>query len=182
MKKLFLFTIIAGLTLNSCENPNKKEIGEVDELISMIEDSEKSLLSVDTSVVFAAKRQMDIYIADINSLNDTLTREEAFQLEEFFGSKKRLHKIMGNYPGFIRQIEFSKDPLNNLKQDLENGLIKKEDFKTHYVTEQAEIMSLNAQINKAVGGLDFAVEKLESDKSAILEFIENKKLKAADNE
>ncbi|MBL4592250.1 MAG: hypothetical protein JKX68_00365 [Flavobacteriales bacterium] len=182
MKKYILFIIITGLSFSACNNPNQKEIGEVEALLAIIEETEKSLLSIDTSAVFMAKRQMDKDMAEISMINDTLTREEAFKLDDIFGSKKRLQSIMMNYPGLIRQIEFSKTQLNNLKQDLENGLVKKEAFKAHYALEQAEVMTLNVQVNKTIGGLDFALEKLKSDRPLLLELIENKKLKAADNE
>lgn len=182
MRKYILTIMVMILGFTSCNNSNKKEIGEVDALLATVLESEKSLLSIDTSVVFTAKRQMDMDMAEIKMINDTLTREEAFKLDDIFGSKKRMSKLMNNYPGLIRQIEFSKKQLNNLKQDLENGLVKKEDFQKHYLTEQTEVMTLNTQINKTVGGLDFALEKLEADRPELLELIENKKLKAAANE
>ena len=87
MKKYILVIIVVGLGVISCSNPNEKEIGEVNALISIVEETEKSLLSVDTSVVFDAKRQMDKDIAMLNQYIDTVNREEAFRLDDILGNK-----------------------------------------------------------------------------------------------
>ncbi|PCI95048.1 MAG: hypothetical protein COB15_12600 [Flavobacteriales bacterium] len=182
MKKYILLIIVIGLGVISCSNPNEKEIGEVNALISIVEETEKSLLSVDTSVVFDAKRQMDKDIAMLNQYIDTVNREEAFRLDDVLGNKKKIHNLMKNYPEFIKQINFSKNQLTNLKQDLENDLMNKKDFKTHYAMEQEQLMVLNNQINKVVGNIDLAIEKLKSDRPELLEIIERRKLRASDNE
>ena len=181
MKKYILIGLVVGLIFVSC-NPNQKEIGEVESLLALIEDSEKSLLSVDTSLVFEVKRQMDQDIFSINTSGDTLTRKDAFKLDDVFGSKKRLHTIMRNYPGFLHQIEFSKKQLNNLKKDLEKGLVTKEDFTSYYKAEQNEVMELNSQISKALAGLDLSVIKFKKDRPIVLEILKKRKLNTATNE
>ena len=178
MKKNISIIIITFLGVISCTNPNEKAIAEVDALLVIVEESENSLLSVDTSIVFAAKRQMDNDMTEIKMITDTLTREEAFKLDDIFRTRKRFNKITTNYSGFIHEVEFSKNQLNNLKQDLENELMKKEDFKIHYAKEKEYIMVIKSQINKVVGGLDEAIEKQKIDRPTLLEIIENKKLEA----
>ncbi|PCJ24253.1 MAG: hypothetical protein COA97_10185 [Flavobacteriales bacterium] len=182
MKKYILFIIISGLVFSACNNPNEKEIGEVEGLIRIVEEAEKSLLAIDTSVVFTSKRQMDEDISAINRVYDTINREIAFRLDDIFRSRKMLRRMVSNYPGLIRKINFSKNQLNKLKQDLENNLIKKEDFKKHFIMEQAEVMTLSAQINKTIGGLDFALEKLKSDRPELLKILGGNELNTATNE
>ena len=167
---------------NSCTNPNAKEIEEVDALLTIINDTEMSLLSIDTGLVFGTKRQMEMDIEEISNISDTITREEAFKLDDIFRSKKGFNTITNNYNGFLREIDFSKKQLNNLKQDLENGLMKEEDFKINYALEEEHILMLNGKIGKALNGLNLAIEKHKSDRPLLLEIIENKKLKAAANE
>ena len=43
-------------------------------------------------------------------------------------------------------------------------------------------MVLNNQINKVVGNIDLAIEKLNLDRPELLEIIERRKLRASDNE
>jgi hypothetical protein len=182
MKNFLTIVIICVFGITSCTNPNQKEIAEVDALFEIINDAEKSLLSIDTALVFGAKRQMDMDIAEVSEINDTITREEAFRLDDIFRSKKGFKRITSNYPGFLHEIEFTKNQLNNLKQDLENGLIKKEDYKTHFSNEEEYILMLTGKISKTINGLDIALEKQKSDRPELLEIIKNKKMKAAINE
>jgi hypothetical protein len=181
MRKYILLVVVA-LTFAACSSLNEKEVGEVNALISIVEETEKSLLSVDTSVVFSAKRQMDKDVLELNKYKDTINREEAFRLDDILGSKKRLKNIVRHYSEFIKQINFSKNQLTNLKQDLENDLMSKEDYKSHYAMEEEQVMFLSNQINKLVGNMDLAIEKLKSDRPELLKIIERRKLNSANDE
>lgn len=175
---ILLITLIFG----ACNNPNQKEIAEVEALIAKVGETEKSLLSIDTSKVFGTKRQLELDIAEFNNLSDTLSKEEAFRVAEYFGSKKKFYRLTARYPKFIGDIETSKKQLDNLKQDLENGLVKKENYTTYYTEEQMILKDLDFQINKLITGIDVVVEKYEKDRPDLLNLMEELKQKAAANE
>jgi len=176
MKRYILFILITGLVLNACNNPYEKELQEVNSLIALVDETEKSLLSIDTSSVFAAKAQMEKDLSEFNMLVDTMNKEEAFKVGDIFGNKKKLYRLTENYPNFVRQIEFTKTQLENLKQDLENGLIKKEEFSGYYEIEQSALMNLNHEIDKSINGIETAIGKFEIDRPDLLKMIEQKKL------
>ncbi len=182
MKKYILLIFVIGLGFNACNNPYEKEIGEVEGLLVIVNDTEKSLLSVDTSRVFAAKRQMEKDLAEFNRTSDTLNRKEAFKVADIFGNKKKLYRLTSNYHDFMNQIKFSKNQLNNLKRDLKNGLITKEEFKNHQIMEQTAVMKLSTEINKAVDGLELALQKLELDRPELLKILEQRRLEIVTNE
>lgn len=182
MKKYILLILVIGFGFSACNNPNEKEIAEIDALLTIVNDTEKSLLSVDTSRVFAAKMEMEKDLAVFNKFTDTLNKEEAFKVADIFGNKKKLYRLTSNYSDFIRQINFSRDQLTNLKKDLENGLIKKEDFSGYYKTEETSLMNLNSRINQSINGIETVIGKFELDRQDLLKIIEQKKLKAAANE
>jgi len=177
MKKYILIFLVLGLSFSSCKNAFEKEIGEVESLLSIVNDTEKSLLSVDTARVFSAKRQMEKDLAEINKTKDTLTKEEAFKIDELFASKKGIYRLTENYSNFIGQINFSKSQLTNLKQDLENGLMTKEAFTENIAKEQTYVLELNKEINKGVDGLEVNLEKLRLFRPEIEELIEQLKQK-----
>lgn len=178
MKKYILLSLIIGLGFSSCKNAFEKEIGEVENLLSDVNEIEKSLVAVDTAKVFSTKRQMEKDLQEINKIKDTLTREEAFRIDELFSSKKRIFKLTENYSDFLGQIDFSKKQLMNLKQDLKNDLMTKEDFAMHFAKEQNAVLELKKNINKRVDGLAVELEKFRLFRPDIEEFIENRKLKS----
>ncbi len=182
MKKhvLILFTLLLGFV--ACKNAYEKEIGEVEGLITMVDELEKAVLSVDTSKAFAAKRKMAMDIKAIDNLNDTLDRETAFRLDELFKDKKVIFRFNTNYTSILDQIEYTKKQLADLKQDLNNGLITKEEFDTYYAIEHSSIMDLNTQINKSVAGVEEAVQAYELFKGDIDKLINDLSEESADNE
>ncbi len=178
MKKFILLSLIIGLGFSSCKNAFEKEISEVENLLTDVNEIEKSLLAVDTAKVFSTKRQMEKDLQEINKIKDTLTREEAFRIDELFSSKKRIFKLSEKYADFLGQIDFSKKQLMNLKQDLENGLMTKEDFAKNFSVEQTSVTELKNKIGKRVDGLDVELEKFRLFRPDIEEFIANRKSKA----
>lgn len=183
MKNYILILIVTiTFVFTACKNEMEKEVGEVEGLISMVNEIEKTVLSIDTTKAFQVKRQISKDLALIESLGDTLDREQAFMLDDYYFGKKRLFRFYNNYKDFITQIDYSKEQLNNLKQDLNNGLVTKEKFKEYYLAEQASVMSLNGKVNKSVGGIEESIQKMELQRPDVLALFEELKQKKVNNE
>jgi hypothetical protein len=170
---LILLTVVIGLC--ACSSPNQKEIGEVDELLLLVDSLEKSLLSIDTSRVLATGRQMDTDFKEYFQFTDTLTREEVFRVENIFGSKKRFLRIKKNYGALTQELSHSKKQLNNLKVDLKNGLVKKEQYRGYYDSEKNAYNGILHKISKSVINFEEAISKYELERPELLEFIEKRK-------
>lgn len=177
MKKYIALILVVGLTFTACENLLQQEINEVDALLLIVKETENSLLLVDTSRVFEVKRKMVKDLAELDNFNDTLTREEAFRLGDIFASKNKIFRLKGKYGKLINQIEFSRKQLNNLKQDLENKVMKKEDFKLHYDVELTAVKELEMTLKKSIQGLEGGMQKYELDRKELFEIIEGEKHK-----
>lgn len=175
MKKYIVLVLGITFALFSCKNAMEKEVGEVEGLISMVNEIEKTVLSIDTAKAFQAKRQISKDLALIESLGDTLDKQSAFMLDDYYSGKKRLYRFYNNYKDFIIQIDYSKEQLNNLKQDLNNGIVTKEKFKEYYMLEQASVMELNSKVNKSVGGIEESIQKMELQRPDILALFEELK-------
>lgn len=181
MKKYLFFILIISIAFSACKNAMEKELGEVDALISMVDEIEKSVLSIDTTRAFAAKRKVSMDLAMIESLGDTLDKATAFRLDEYYSGKKRLYRFSTNYKDFIKQISYAKDQLNNLKQDINNGLVEKDKFQGYYNVEQASVMDLSSKVNKSVSGIENAIQKMELERDEILLIFEELKQKNSEN-
>lgn len=181
MKKYLVLIFITSLAFTACKNAMEKEIGEVDALISIVDEIEKSVLSIDTTRAFAAKRQVSMDLAMIESLGDTLDKATAFKLSDYYSGKKRLYRFSANYKEFITQIDYAKNQLKNLKQDINNGLVEKDKFQGYYNDEQASLMELSSKVNKSVNGIEVAIQKMELEREGILSIFEELKQKQVEN-
>lgn len=181
MKKYIFLIFIISAGFIACNNAYEKEIAEVQGLMKMVDEMEKSILSVDTSKAFTAKRNIASDIKTIEDLVDTLDRETAFRLDDLFSGKKKIYRFQENYNSILNQIKFAKNQLDNLKQDLSNGLIDKDTFGKYYSTEHASIIDLNMQVNKSVTGIDEIVQQYELNREEIKQLINELAQKSANN-
>lgn len=166
MKQFIFFTMMITF-LASCGGAFEKEIGEVEGLNKIVLETEKTVLSFDTADIFSVKRQLTNDIQIFEGVRDTLDRQTAFALNDYYLGKKRLYKFVNNYDNFLKEIEFSKTQLENLKEDLNNSKITKEQFMEYYQLEQTEVMKLSSEVNEAVSGLEGTVEKMKDNRENV---------------
>ncbi|MCB0402159.1 MAG: hypothetical protein KDD41_08750 [Flavobacteriales bacterium] len=182
MKTNTIIILIVSLGLFACGNKFEKEIGEVDGLISMADEVEKSILSVDTSRAFSVKRQMEKDLKMLDQFSDTIDKSTAIKLGEYYSGKKRVFAFYNNYLQFVSKINYTKDQLRNMKQDLENGVMPEDKFEDYYKTEQVYLMELSSQVNHSLEGLDQTITYFETSKNEIETILESLRQKEAGNE
>ena len=154
-----------------CKEAYEKENSEIDSLNQLVNNTEEVLLSIDTAKVFSVVRDVKKELWNFGNRFDTLDRETTFKVADYYGNKKSLYFIYDNYPKFIYEIEVTRKQLDNLKDDLNNGIIPKEKFVDYYKNEQEIIVTLNDKINTAVNGIDISVDKLLKGKAEIMEML-----------
>ena len=177
--KNFLILLIVGSVFMSCGNTNQKEMDQVEQLLTLVKDTEKELLAIDTSKVFAMKRQIVLDFKAYTQFSDTISKEEAFRVDELFGNKKKFIKITKNYKTFIKEILHAKDQLSQLTTDLENELVSKEDYLTYYESEKAAVNDLLLKVKKSIGNFDASMGKYELERPELLKLIENRRQRSA---
>lgn len=175
--KNILIVISLIISATACTSPHKKEIEEVDALLSIAIETEKALLSVDTAKVFAIKKIMKEDYKILNQFSDTLNKEEAFRIADIVGNKKKFFRLSSNYIDYVHQIELSKNQLINLKKDLQNETLQIDQFAGYFETEEAVLMKLTQKIHKSVDGIDKAIGKYELERPKLLEIFEKRKQK-----
>jgi len=171
MKK-YLYVIIGCIfILQSCRNVNQKEIGEVDALLKIMADAEELLQAVDTSDLYSITTFVKADLKRLREYKDTLTKEAAFKVDDYIGRKKTLYALATNYSRYEFELKEERKQLNNLKQDLENNLIKKEDFVTYYESEQRAVLHINDQISIATEGMAERIKKMIDGREEFLKVL-----------
>ncbi|MBL1233672.1 MAG: hypothetical protein COA31_013215 [Flavobacteriales bacterium] len=176
-KNITLITLItiSSISLFSCGEDYTNEIGHVDGLIKILDSSEEVLHDVDTATLFEMTIFVKESIAKIKSKNDTLTKEAALEADQFVGRLKSLYGLSKNYNKYQQEIDLIRTQLNNLKQDLNNGIISKEQFPAYYEIEQGGVISINDKINHATNGMSNRLKKMKENKAAFEKLIDDPK-------
>jgi endonuclease IV len=177
--KNILILVITGAIFMGCGNTSQKEMEQVDALLTLVKETEKELLAIDTSMVFAMKQQIVLDFKTYSQFSDTVSKEEALRVDEIFGNKKKFTKITKNYHVFINDVNHAKEQLSQLKTDLENELVSKDDYQTYYESEKAAVNHILLQVKKSTSNFDIAIGKYELERPELLKLIENRRQRSA---
>ncbi|NCP45743.1 MAG: hypothetical protein GW818_04790, partial [Flavobacteriales bacterium] len=93
----------------------------------------------------------------------------------FVGRLKSLYNLSNNYKKYQKEIDLIRTQLNNLKQDLNNGIISKEKFPAYYENEQGAVITINENINHATNGISERFKKMKENKAAFEKLIDDPK-------
>ncbi|MCW8897268.1 MAG: hypothetical protein OQJ96_04755 [Flavobacteriales bacterium] len=172
---LIILATISFISLFSCGEDNTNEIGHVDGLIKILDSSEEVLHNVDTTTLFEINIFVKQSIEKIQSKNDTLIKEAALEADQYINKLKTLYDLSKNYKKYQIEIDIIRTQLNNLKQDLNNGLISKKQFPAYYEIEQAGVIGINDKITHATNGMSNRLDKMKENKAAFEKLINDPK-------
>ena len=180
--KRFIPLSIGLLLIFSCNNTNKKEIDEIDELLEIINKTENKLLALDTAKIFESKRQIVLDFKNYTQFTDTIKKEEALRIDDIFGTKKKFIRIHKYYTSILENLNYSKLQLNALKTDLNNELLSKEVFLDYLNSEKNALDELLTKFNKSTTNFEEAIAKYKIDRTEVLQLIENRRKRFLGNE
>jgi len=145
---LALFVLFSFL-LSSCNNGLKEnQCSRVDSLLNISTIYQLRLDSLyDDSIAG--------YYSDIHELNKNLNNlSQALDKKDIILSLNSIEKGFKNIPDkiifFKREIKYSLDQLNALKQDVESGLLKEGEFETYFRDEQKAIDKIAPAIEENI--------------------------------
>lgn len=173
MNLLNTIVLIISILLFSCSNSNEREIVQIEGLTEIVTAAEEVLHSVNKDSLVEITKLVQEDIKRMQAKNDTLTRDAAFKADEYVGRLKHLTRLAINYGKMEDELHLVKTQLNNLKQDLENGLIKKEDFLTYYESEKTAVILINDKIAHATNGMSQRIRKMFANHDDFVALIDN---------
>ena len=172
MDKMRLSLIVVSILLMACGNSFEKEDKEIDSLLVLVNSSEELLNSVDTAKVFTLVRDIKKELWAFGNKYDTLDKETAIKVADYYGRKKSLYFLNKNYQKLNNEIGISRTQLKALQQDLHNGAITKEQFFSYLKNEQEIIVQLNNKVADAVNGIDATVNTFIEERPVIMNLLE----------
>ncbi len=168
----FITFVLSTIVLFSCSPNYEREIAQIDGLSKILTASEEVLHSVNRDSLFEITQLVKEDIKRIQSKNDTLTREAAFKADEYVGRLKHLNRLYINYGKMEDELNTIKTQLNNLKQDLQNGLIQQKDFLTYYESEKTAVILINDKIAHSTNGMSHNIRKMFKNRAEFVALIE----------
>lgn len=130
LKKLVSFSLFAFIVfciITSCNTISKQKIAQIDTLLVVLKKAESNFKLVDTTNIKSRREAIEKKIAFIQqSYTDTLTKQQALQLDKYNSIRKSYEKLKQYYPELLQEISYSETQLLTLKKDVEENNIAAE--------------------------------------------------------
>lgn len=150
---VFIFAVL----LSGCMINHTEEIKRVEELQELLNENEKNL-NLDVSLFKLRAEHIETTLRTFrNDYTKIMSKELGDNLSKYKNLKKIYTYNSGKYDANVKeQVELSSQ-LENLIQDLKAGKLSKEEFKSYYRTEKADIEQLIAA-SKDIGKRMYEIE------------------------
>lgn len=124
-----------------CSNPkNVQRMTSIDSLKQALDSSQALLKALpwdsieDNSIT---TRENIAYIKQV--YRDTMSKEEAEFLTKYYDANKGYSQLIMWKKQYESQLDFSRNQLNNLASDIENGLVDDDKFKEYFKSESEAV-------------------------------------------
>jgi len=140
---LFLF-------LQSCSIKDQvaTEAKRLDSVSIILNSKLQELNKCDTALLERAIVKFNIYSTFIeNNITDTISKEEANSLQQFYQSGKNLKAFNENFKSLRSRTTLVSDQIRKLMSDVEKGSISKKDFLSNFeneVSAASQLISLTS--------------------------------------
>jgi hypothetical protein len=120
----------------SMKNQVESEVKRLDSVSIVLNSKWRELSACDTALLQRALTKFDNYSTFIeNNITDTITREEATALQQFYTSGRNLKAFDENFKSLRSRTQLVSDQIKKLMSDVEQGGISKKEFLSNYDNE-----------------------------------------------
>ncbi len=178
MKGTCIIVLISALfVLESCSIKNQvaAEVKRLDSVSIVLNSKLQELNKCDTALLERAITKFNNYSTFIeNNISDTITKEEANNLQQFYQSGKNLKAFGENFKSLRSRTILVSDQIKKLMSDVANGSIPKKDFLSNYDNEvKAASQLIAATTNELKNNLN-SVQDLKNSLLPVEELIRSR--------
>jgi hypothetical protein len=175
MKKIVLnliFVVTAILLVNCNFDKKHERIARLDSLQVMLDNTQKMLfndVNYDSVMSFYNKLKInqEIIGPHIKKMNEK-EKSDFFQL---LSTEKQFKSFIGNYDGYKNELDYSKNQIDMLRKDVEEGNLSKEQFNEYYSSENKAIVSLFHSVKMEVYKTGKNIEKYKLFEPKVLSLV-----------
>ncbi len=138
MRNLFLLTFIIALIhgMSGCgPSENDKLIAKIDSLKNVLSQKDSIFKTIRLEETYKIIEQTKKEVDYIKSHYDTLSKEQAMAVSDYYQSQRSLDKMLKNIEDIQKEILITQTQLDDLKVDVSNKLITLEEFYAYYNSE-----------------------------------------------
>lgn len=145
-KLLYIFTVVAffAFVSSSCKHSNREQrLAKVDTL-SMALNKVDSMLNIGINYDSITSRfnELKKYQEVLSPYILKFSQKEKSDYNQFMSSEKYYKTMINVFDKYKTELEYSRTQVNNLKNDFDKKIIKKDKFDEYYNTENKAVYKL----------------------------------------
>lgn len=168
---LLLFSLFIAF-IPSCKQKwdYTKEIVQLDSTSTILQSLEKNLLAIDTGYLRSSFDSAAHYLSTIKEkcFNDTVQKNTAIFLSDVYECSGNICYVLDSSKWLEKIINESIQRVNNLKYDLAQNLIEKNNAKEYVAYELKAANKMSESIVRAIEKANVCCVKLDSMKTQII--------------
>lgn len=122
VKKTSLAIILIASIASCKSEKTEKLLVEIDQLITEVDSSNIVFKSIDTASISTAKLYAESQLDYLKEFNTDTTYKKARFIDVYNSNFKLMRKLLSSYSRLGSEIEYSKNQLTHLSNDVKNGL------------------------------------------------------------
>lgn len=159
--------IFVALVIFSCGENREKEVKRIDELMLQLQEIENKFKNIDSLDLFSVHSKVQADLKEFHQITDTLDDETVKKIQEAYPNLSQINFAAINYNNLASEIVHSKTQLNNLKQDVSNGLFETVKLNDVINEEQQFLLNLNQVLDSTYTNLNVQLEQTKKGYSTI---------------
>lgn len=159
--------IFVTLVIFSCGENREKEKKRIDELMLQLQEIDNKFKNIDSLDLFSVHSKVQADLKEFHQITDTLDNETVKKIQEAYPNLSQINFAAINYNNLASEIAFSKTQLNNLKQDISNGLFETVKLNDVINEEQQFLLNLNQVLDSTYTNLNAQLEQTKKGYSTI---------------
>jgi hypothetical protein len=117
-----LLILFIGFTFQACKSEQaEKMISQIDQLSASIDSSEQVYQSIDTLTVIEIKQNSEEQLEYLSKFFTDTTYQNARFVDVYNSNWKLMRKLLKGYARLGSEIDFSRNQLHHLRNDVSNG-------------------------------------------------------------
>lgn len=162
------------MLLTSCSNPEIEEmVAIIDSSYSAVQKSEAELMSIDTAVIGKMVRYNTTALSSIqNNFKDTATKQQSIFISDINAVRRSFNKLNVQRESLINDMIYAKSQLNDIKKDVNNGLMTRKDFDDHFPIEKQAVTLFITTVESSLIWNKSNTKRFETMKPQIEKFLE----------
>ncbi|MFT4754482.1 MAG: hypothetical protein ACI85Q_002041 [Salibacteraceae bacterium] len=139
-----LLLVGAIITVFSACKSKKTEqmLAQIDQLVVQVDSSHKEFLSIDTAALTEAKTYAKQQLDYLQRFNTDTTYKNARYIDVYNSNFKLMRKLLKGYNRLGEEIEFSKNQLNHLSNDIKNGFAADSSYSKYFAGETRAVSKI----------------------------------------